>query len=228
MKISRILCLGDTHCPYINKRALTKVIDEIIPGLKPQIIIQMGDLYDLYSWSRFPKKQLNPRDEILEARACAEEMWSAIRKKAPKAKLFQLLGNHDRTRVDKVVQSKAPELEPFLNATQFWQFDHVQLINDAKETLEIGNLLFTHGHRTKLKDHLKDISYSKNIIIGHLHTAEIYFERTGSEIRWAACAGSLCDPMHENLVYRPLRRYFSWTPGVLEITDNWPRFIGCL
>lgn len=225
----RVLCIPDTHLPYLNKAAFTIVIDRIIPKFKPHIIIQMGDLYDLTSWSRFPKSQLNPKDELLEARACAEEMWRIMRKRAPRAKCFQLVGNHDAsTRVRKLMLSKAPELEPFISINHLYQFPHVETINDPKEELIIDNWLYTHGHRNKVELHLQDIQFMHNIMMGHLHIGQDHFVRVGAlkgKIRAASCCGLMANPFHPSLVYRPLVKYFKWTTGVSQVEDGWPKFI---
>lgn len=54
----KILILGDTHFPWVSKRALEKVY-EFAKEFKPSHIVQMGDLYDFLSHSKFPRSQNN-------------------------------------------------------------------------------------------------------------------------------------------------------------------------
>lgn len=213
----------------MNKRTFTKIADEIIPAFKPQVIVDQGDKFDQFAQSKHTGKLMDPQTEFREAREQAEEMWHLIRKRAPSnCKHFQLKGNHD-IRAYKRCLEKAPELLPFLDTKSAWEFDGVTTVQDPKEVLKIRNTVFTHGHRSKLELHLKDFQYMHNVVIGHLHTAKIHFERVGSQkgkIRFAACAGWIGDPFHEALNYRNLNKYFTWTQGVLLIEDDWPRFIG--
>lgn len=229
-----VVCIGDNHLPFLNKRTFTRIVDEVIPGVsaghgkRNLIVIDMGDKFDQFSQKKFPGKMLSPRDEFKEAREMAEEMWALIRKRAPRAKCFQLRGNHD-VRAYKRLMEKAPELEPFFSDRAAYEFDGVQTIHDPKEALKIDNTIYTHGHRNKLELHLKDFQYLHNVVIGHLHTAKIHFERVGSQkgaIRYAACAGWIGNAFSDALNYRNMNQYFTWTQGVLLIESGWPRFIG--
>lgn len=226
----RILVIGDVHAPFIDKRVFSRIIDDVVPGFKPHIILQIGDAFDLASWSRFPKAQRDPESEILEAVACMSEFWEVLKKRAPRAKRVQLLGNHDKQRVEKLVLSKAPELKPFVKLDQFYEFPGVETHQDAREPFIVDDIAFTHGHRTKLALHLQDFQYKYNVCIGHLHTAQTHYERVGGPmsnvIRWAHCAGYVADPFSEQLNYRPLNKYFKWTQGVTLIEQGWPTFRG--
>lgn len=223
------MVLGDIHAPHIDKRVFTRIIDEVIPRYKPELILQIGDLYNLGAWSRWPKKQVNPKDELLEGRMVAESIWKSIQLRAPKARLIQLLGNHDKPRLEKLVLSKAPELEPFIQVDHLWQFPGVETFIDAKEPFILGDTLFTHGHRSKVEDYLKDFQYRYNVVVGHHHVAKIVYERIGGmfnqETRWCACAGLIGNPFDGEMNYRPLNKFFKWTQGVLLIEEGNPRFI---
>lgn len=224
----RILCIGDNHLPFLNKSAFTWITDEIIPSFKPHLVIDQGDKYDQFAQKKFPGKMIDPQSEFLEARQMAEEMWGLIRKRAPRAKCFQLRGNHD-ARAYKRLMEKAPELLPFFNDQPAYQFDGVETIHDPADELVIDDILFTHGHKTKLEPHLNDFQFMYNVVIGHLHTSDIIHRRVGAlkgKLRWAACAGTICDPFAGPLMYRPMKRFFDWTAGVLLIEDGWPKFVG--
>lgn len=223
----RILCIGDNHLPYVNKEVFHKIVKEVIPSFKPHIIVDQGDKFDLYSFSRFPAKVIDPKREFEEAIILAEDMWKQIRKAAPKAKCYQLKGNHD-SRAYLRMMEKAPHLESLINFQSPWEFKGVETIHDVTEPLIIDDIMFMHGHKTKIGAHLVDIQYAKNIVIGHLHTAGIHIERVGMKdglVRWEACAGYIADPYHFALSYRPLKKFFKWTHGVLLIENNVPRFL---
>lgn len=227
-QFKRVLCIGDNHLPYLNRRSFTLIADQVIPYFKPEIIIDMGDKYDLFAQKKFAGKMVDPKDEFLEARNMAEQMWSIIRKRAPEAKLFQLKGNHDM-RAYKRLMEKAPECAPFFDGLSAWQFPNVETVNDPKDELIIDNTLYTHGHKSTVGAHLADIQYMHNVVIGHLHTAAQVYERVGAikgKLRWAACTGYIGDPFSEALNYRPMNRYFKWTQGCLLVDHGWPKFVG--
>jgi predicted phosphodiesterase len=217
-----ILCIGDAHSPFIHipsaRRAITYASDA-------DIIIQMGDLFDLFGQSRFPKRLfMTPAEEISEGRILAEEMWKKIRKEAPKAKLFQIKGNHDE-RASKRMLEKAPELEPFCRFDDFWTFDGVETIQDSRDHLEINGTVFTHGHRSKIGDLIQECDFM-NVVAGHSHTGGVYYRRLKSgKIAWELNCGYIANPFDEALVYRPMKGFFRWTHGVGWIDAQGPRFI---
>lgn len=223
----RFLCLGDTHFPFIGD---LKPVFNIIKSTKPHIIIQIGDLYDFYAYSRFPKRvQLTAQQECSKGRIMAEDMWEKIRKLSPKSKCFQLKGNHD-DRGKKQVLEKLPEIDHFVDYTSLWEFHKVETIHDTHQELIIDNILFTHGHKNKIGAHLKDYQYMHNVVCGHLHQGGIVYERVGAPTKprviWEAGAGYLANPFDQELKYRTSNKFFKWSRGVLEIEDSkYPRFI---
>jgi predicted MPP superfamily phosphohydrolase len=229
----RVLILGDLHCEFVSKEALDWVFNVVIPEKKPNIIVQCGDLYDFYSFSRFPRSHniTTPNMEILNGRACAEEIWRITKKKAPKAKCYQLLGNHcDRPKLRLV--EKFPELESLLSIDHLWQFPGVETIHDSKQELilEINKevMFFMHGYRSKLGDHAKYNLYST--IVGHSHRGGVVYstiydhslknEKTIFELN----VGFLGDAKSRVMDYRS-QKLSSWTLGVGFIDKFGPQFI---
>lgn len=74
-----VVALPDTHFPFHSERWLRLAL-ELVGDLKPGVVIQLGDLYDLLSFSKYPRSfnVLTPRDEIDEARKCAEDLRAEI------------------------------------------------------------------------------------------------------------------------------------------------------
>jgi len=50
----KIAVIPDTHFPYCNTSKLFQAIGRI-KNFKPDVIIQVGDLYDQLSFSNYPK-----------------------------------------------------------------------------------------------------------------------------------------------------------------------------
>jgi UDP-2,3-diacylglucosamine pyrophosphatase LpxH len=223
-----ILCLPDTHLPWINKSAVSKLI-ELIPKIKPKTIIQLGDLYDLYSMSRFPRSQniITPADEILEARMGAEELWRILRKKAPRAQCYQIVGNHDALRIQKKVYEKAPELEAFLNYKHLWEFKGVETYHDFREPLVLehevwGPIYFQHGFLSRPGQHAKH--FMGHTVHGHIHKSWLHWVGVHNQSFFELNCGYLADP-HSKVLNYTKTKFTEWTAGVGVIDDLGPRFI---
>jgi predicted phosphodiesterase len=221
-----IVVLGDCHFPFSCRNSVNRAID-YIQNTQPKVVVQVGDLYDMFSQTKFPKRlSITPRSEKELARHDADLMWSLIRKVVPFAKLFQLTGNHD-VRAHKRLIEKLPELEPFTNFESHWDFIEwgVETIYDPRQDLELAGIVFTHGHFSRLGQHLTQVDY-KNVVHGHTHRGGVHFQRLKSgRIAWELDVGYLGDPFHESMLYRPLTRFFGWTHGIGVIDSLGPRFI---
>lgn len=217
--INRILVLGDTHFPFHCKDAINKALS-LVEAIDWQVIVQVGDLYDQFSYSRFPKRIImTPEQETRKGRQFAEMFWEKVHKLRPNAKKFQLKGNHDDRRKKQII-AKLPEAWGFFDDTHLYGFDNVETIDDSSHELKVNDISFFHGHRTKIGDHLKDVQYQRHVVVGHTHRGGVHPERVGArngKIVVEANAGYLGNPFSEPLIYRPLKKYFIWTPGVLAI-----------
>lgn len=144
----KILCIGDLHCPWWCEDSVS-LIYCLIEELKPDVILTMGDDYDFYSFARFPRSHMlfNPQDELTTARKQLETLWKTIRKLAPKAELYSLIGNHN-LRPHKQILAKCPELEPFFDIKKWFEFDGVTTVHDAREPLVIDGISNIHGFKT--------------------------------------------------------------------------------
>jgi len=221
--VDTILAIPDLHCPWVHKAKVSKLLD-MIPQIKPTHVVILGDSFDMYSFSRFPRSLnlMTPNEEILTARACMEEIWSAITNRAKKAKKFQLKGNHS-TRVNKQLMAKFPELESILDIDHLWEFPGVKTIHDASDDLIINDIAFTHGHFTKLGDHVKQMN--RSVCVGHSHRPGVFYINRDDRTLFELNCGYLADPYAKPLIYRPMKRYFDWVHGFGVIDKNGPRFI---
>lgn len=216
------VCLGDTHHPFCDPKALERVY-QIIEQVKPTVVIQMGDLHDMLSWSKFPTSQLHftAKGEIEKSFADAEAMWKRIRALAPDAKCYQLRGNHD-IRPFKRVLEVAPALEVFIELDRFYKFEGVELIGDAREELIIDGIAFLHGYRTRLGDHASYMLH--NAVVGHSHRGGVAFKQIRGRTVWELNCGYLADPTTKGFTYTP-QKITDWTQGVGIIDSLGPRFV---
>lgn len=183
----------------------------------------MGDLYDLYSFSRFARSHdvMTPKQEMTDARIGAEEFWTMVKKRLPKSSLYQIIGNHDARPAARMME-KFPEIASLIDLTHYWKFDGVNTISDPKEPLILEDIIFTHGFLSKLGEHMKYFG-GRNTVCGHSHRGGVFYLNTGNGIRWELNAGYLADPDSAALSYRPTR-FNHWTLGYGIIDEHGPRF----
>jgi len=194
---------------------------------KPDYIIQIGDLYDFYSASRFAKNPnaITPDQEVLWGREAAEQVWASIKNRAPKAECYQLKGNHC-IRPNKKLMELAPELFSYFVPKPLWDFPGVNTIHDAREELVILDRVFHHGWKTQLGSHAR--FYRKKTTVGHSHRGNVLLlpEFGNEDPIWELNCGYLADPEHESgaLKYSP-QKWNAWTKGFGLEDQYGPRFI---
>lgn len=228
-----VIPIGDPHLPYHSQGCLNWIVDEFMLGVNrnPYAIVVMGDLNDYVSFCRFPKRiLLTPHQEMTIAREEGEKLFRRLRKRNPKSKIFLIKGNHDE-RLAKYIISNGGELEHLVNYSDYWDFDGVTTIHDPKEVLTIDGIDYIHGH-TGFGMHSKQLNYPDGTVIGHLHIGATQWfnvgkkstSKLGTHFVFEHCCGFIGNPFHENLIYRPMNKYFKWTLGVSKIEDRSPKF----
>ena len=116
----KVVAIPDLHLPWVKLDCLKETY-KIIKYEKPTHIIQLGDLYDQYVFSRYDKSLnlIRPKDEVRESKEMAIEFWKTIRKIVPSAKYHQLIGNHC-LRFAKRIMNLLPELEHEIEEVISW------------------------------------------------------------------------------------------------------------
>lgn len=218
----RVLSIGDVHAPWGCPETASLVV-ALAEQIKPTHIVQVGDARDMFAiGNRHPHTRLtyNPKEELDKGTEFLSWFWSSLRKAAPQAECFQLLGNHDSRPLKRVLES-APDLEILLDLSRFYRFDGVTLVEDVREVLKIGDTAYIHGHR-KHGDHIRDLGC--NVVHGHTHGAGIVYKKIEGKLLWemdvATCA--LGDSVA--MSYMPLK-LDKMIQGVGFEDDYGPRFI---
>jgi predicted phosphodiesterase len=216
-----VAVIPDTHFPFHDHAALDLAISKIPKGASH--IIQIGDLYDNYSPSRFPRNLnlMTPEKEAEEARLCAWEMWGEIRQRHPHAKLVQIMGNHD-DRPFKRAMEKNPELMHVIAPSfrAMYEFKGVETIHDSSEDFETNGIVFTHGYLSKRGDHAARVNMP--VVRGHSHKGGVTWLREGL---WELDVGMLGDPTAPVFGYSSWKRAYQMTRGMGIIDSNGPRFV---
>lgn len=221
-KIQRVAILGDFHAPCHNRKAAKKAL-QVIKETRPDAVVQMGDLYDLYNFSRFSKSLnwLTPAAELKAAREAGEELWHSVHRAAPKAQCFQLRGNHDARAEDRM-HERFPEAESLLNVGSLFEFDGVKTFNNWKEEVIIGGVCYQHGFR-KHGEHAR--WNQMNTVVGHSHTGGLVLHKNLKGVYWELNVGWLGDEAAPVFNYLEQRKLSRWTVGMGLIDEHGPRFI---
>lgn len=219
-----ILAIGDVHAPFTNLASLRRVT-QIAKDLKPEIIVQVGDALDMYSWGRWPRtlNLMTPAKELELGKKIIYQMWDDLKKAAPKAKCFQMIGNHDERPIKKLID-KAPELEFLYKVEAIFDLPRgVELSKCERDELIIDDICFMHGFRSKLGDHAAH--NRMNTVCGHSHRGGVVFERLGEKTIWELNCGYLAAEHTTPLSYGKQRTISKWTQGCGYITELGPQFI---
>lgn len=219
----RVVFIGDLHFPWVSVPHLMQAY-QFIETFKPEIVVQVGDIFDFYSFSKFPRSHLviRPDEEVRLARKMAEEFWESVRRSAPNARLIQILGNHS-IRPHKRIIEAAPELEAIVDFNWLFKFEGVETKMDVRTPLQIGSVSVIHGftnpgqHRAKLLTH---------VVHGHTHRGGVFHTKnpvTGRHL-WELDCGYLGDPSQKCFNYTTVKE-LNWTRGIGVLTEFGPHFI---
>lgn len=215
------MVIGDTHFPFASSK-ISRLYD-VARDLKPTHMIQVGDLYDMFSFSKYPRTQniMTPHQELEKGQRMAIKMWSTLLKTAPDAKCYQLLGNHDSRVMKRVIES-VPEAETLIDFSSLFRFEGVTTMKSDREELIIDDILFMHGFRGH-GDHMKHNNMTT--VCGHSHHGGVIFARLGKKIIFELNAGFLAEENSRALSYGQQKKISRWTLGCGFIDEWGPRFI---
>lgn len=219
----RILCIPDTHFPFVDCKRLGEVI-YAANDLRPTHIVQIGDLLDFYNYSRFPTSLsvAMPHREVREGKWMAGDMWEKLHQACPKALKFQLYGNHE-DRPWKQIMRSAPALEEFLKAPlkSLLEYPNVVTMGSSLDELDINGIRFIHGWSTQRGFHMR--YFQRSIAHGHTHKGDVSYQRINGKTFFELDSGILADFMARPMIYRSTLTC-NWTPGFGWIDGLGPRF----
>lgn len=168
--LKRVLILPDSHTPYHDKKALEGLImGKVMPGLKFDILVILGDWFDNYCVSNFVKdpRRLRGLKKELEVGVGLLKKFEAY----PFERRIFIEGNHE-TRLFRTASAKMPEAYEFLEDK--WQdyfpkdkWEYVPYMED----ITIGRLYLTHdvGRSGVNSTLLSLVDYQDNVVVGHNH-----------------------------------------------------------
>jgi metallophosphoesterase superfamily enzyme len=219
-----VLAIGDTHFPFSHQKTIEKVY-RFAEKEQPAHIVQVGDLKDQWSHGRFPSSRnyYKPDEEMELAHKQSVEFWEELRKACPKAKCYQIMGNHD-LRPLKLILNAAPSLESLVaqSIEKLYDFEGVTTVKDYREELIIQNIMFHHGYMSR---HGQQRDYvMQNLVSGHTHRGAVLYRPLKDKTIWHLDCGFVGDPESKALSYTP-QKTTNWTLGWGWIDEYGPRFI---
>ena len=217
-----LVIIGDTHFPFSCPRWYDWMAEEIA-RIRPAYVAQIGDLYDNYFLSRHPKHLtvMAPDEEVARGDAGAKQMWRDVRAAAPKAKCYQIRGNHDDRDIKRILAA-APELEPLVDLRRRFEFANVSTTHDSFEELWLKDICIQHGYR-KLGEHAR---YNQApTVVGHLHRGDVRYYQNRRGVYWELNAGFGGDPGSPVFRYRNQKDIHMWTRGLGLVDDRGPHFL---
>lgn len=222
----KIAILGDLHEPFGSDR-VKAAFCSFIGRFKPDYVVQIGDLFDMYSHSKFPRSSnlFTPKEEEKAARQRAEELWKEVHKSHAEAKRIGILGNHDVRPLKRTLESM-PSFEHWIEKyfQELMTFDGVEMILDPRQEYIISDIAFLHGYLSKLGSH-RDYMLM-NAVRGHDHTGGVVFKQIHEKVLWELDVGFAGDFNAKGFDYQNQRRS-QWTQGFGAIDELGPRFIPC-
>lgn len=206
------LYAGDLHAPFWNEDAVQKfivLVERLAPTLK--YIFQVGDAFDFWSFARFARSHLiiRPDEELRLGRKMMEHFWEQVRTAAPKARLIQLLGNHDIRPMKKLIESSAPELEAFIDIKKWFEFDGVETFHDPREPYMLKDVAVHHGHLSPLGAHRINLGHN---IHGHTHRGGYVESKINGRFLFELDCGYLGDQSKKAFNYTPVKEN-AWSLG---------------
>jgi hypothetical protein len=237
-QVKHAVIYGDSHIPFESRPALA-VVRRIIQLVKPDILVNIGDLFDAWQISRFPKDPRRKETFQYEIFLGIEHL-NDFAKAAPKAALYFLLGNHEE-RLKRAIWAMADQSRELAGLDVFEKYVNWETIladgdmnkrwnvvsYDDQPIEIIPQLLTKHGTklasgmgasgRTAFKEW---ISYGMSGMSGHSHRLGDFFhrDRNGSH-RWFE-TGCTCEVSGK---VPGSGSDQDWHQGcaVLTYTDNW-------
>ena len=175
------ICVYDLHHPF-HQKTLWENILKITADLKPDYFIFGGDNLDMDSVNHWDIENGNRRG--MEGKRLKknyddfnEQILDPLIKLLPDStrKIF-MLGNHCQWLEQYI--DKIPELEGFAEIERNLNLKDWKII-PYRQTIKIGKIYFHHGEYTSKYHAAKMVDvYERNIVYGHLHTAQSFTKVT--------------------------------------------------
>lgn len=227
-KVFSAVVYGDTHIPFHDTAAI-KVVQAIVKDVKPDVLLNVGDLVDCWSISRFdkdPARRDTLQDNIDEARTHLAEMALL----APKSRRVLLEGNHE-ARLTKLVWGldgaarELPKLRLFQQAMTWPTLLELDAIGwewvperQQSRTPILPKIITKHGSVVRKWSGASALGewqkYGASGLSGHVHRLGHFLHRDHNGVASWIETGCTC------LLDPPYGTDFDWAQGAVVMTWN--------
>jgi UDP-2,3-diacylglucosamine pyrophosphatase LpxH len=217
------IAVGDTHFPFHSKAWLSWALD-FIAEAQPDNVIQMGDLFDMYAFSKYPRSLnvLTPNEEIDQGRRYAAWFWSEVQRLAPGARCYQLHDDNHGHRANNRAREHYASAERFVEdaVRELHTFEGVTTMANIRGDIVIDDVIYQHGN-LKFGAHAR--KNRQNTVIGHLHRGMLQHDQDGRA--WEMCVGWGGSVQHEVFSYAGKTRAHGTTLGLGVVDSYGARFV---
>ena len=226
LKNAKVLAIPDLHLKWVNKFQLCKIY-KVIETQKPDVIIQLGDLYEFYNFSKFTRDLnfITPKKEIRKSQEMAYDFWEKVNKVSKSSLKFQLMGNHDM-RIQKRILERFPEINTIIDLRkEFYDFEGVTVKRSDRDYVEIDNVIYCHGWLTRRWAHVR--YFEKSVVHAHTHRASLVVrkdDKTEYNKFFELDCGHLINKTALPFSYAP-STYSRWVAGYGIIDKGVPNLI---
>lgn len=172
-----ILIMPDTHAPYHSEAALSVFLN-VAKAIKPDALVILGDLFDCYSVSRFPKdpsRKARLRDELADGMSVPDRIEAL-----GIPSVYFLEGNHE-LRLKALVCNDAPALDGMVSIQ-----DELRVKErgwhwvNYKKSLQLGRMRYSHdfGRHGVNAGRQGLLDVGANIAFGHTHKLGTWYQGT--------------------------------------------------
>ncbi len=230
MTICNVIVVPDVHVPFHDRKAWELAV-KIIDGVKPDCVVQLGDLGDFYATNAHGKsygREQRFELELEAVRAAVRELVSA----SGKAKRVFLQGNHEEN-LERYVSKHAEKIECIVpSGPGLLEIPKRDTWIPYRSSVDIGKVTYSHdiGHSGKGAVLQNLAAAGTNIVTGHTHRSGLAWGGTthGSPHFSLSC-GWLGD--REQITYLHQTQTKDWSQGLgLVQMDSktgfcWPSFV---
>lgn len=212
----RVVVASDIHFPYESEA--WELFLDLLPSLKPDKIMLLGDVVDFYPISHFmtdPQRRFAIQDDLDHS----VKQLKRLRKAAPDSDLLVREGNHE-LRLQKYLFTKAAELSGLhcLQLPELLKFSELGVTKYLRNSdkFRIGRLWYLHGNEiaTGYVHPARGLfqKLSVNAICGHVHKFDRHSSKAlGGKERGAWTNACLCT-LTPDYAYNP-----QWDNGFTKI-----------
>lgn len=209
---TRIFVYGDVHAPYHDKRAVSCML-KAMDTFKPDVVVDMGDLFDCYSISAYkkdPTRKVRLVDEVKDA----VPVLRAVEAAAASADLIRLTGNHE-DRLDRLLtEPKNHALHGAVSLNSLADLSAWQVVG-YDDWAKLGKVWYTHdlGFEGKYALHQTLADAGRSVVIGHIHRIGSVVEgRLDGKARVCHSFGWLGDPKKADYMHKGKKARY-WCHG---------------